>query len=109
MLNMTEVQFKVAVDEVISKNEIVLELKSDVAVLKSDVSCLKSEQHRQGLILEDMQCNVRTIVQALSPLLRNSEKTQALVDGQHEQNERIDVTQEVLRTHIGDKNIHRTA
>ena len=83
-------------------------LKSDGAVLKSDVSCLKSEQHRQGLILEDLQSNVRTIVHALSPLLRNSEKTQALVDGQHELKDRIDVTQEVLRTHKKDNRTYPT-
>ena len=107
MLNMTEIQFKQSVNEVIDHNPTIVEMKSNVAELKSDVAELKTEQHRQGLILEDVQSNMRTIAQAISPLLAKSEKIDRLETHQVAQRDEIEVTQAVLREHIRSAKVHR--
>ena len=156
MLNMTETQFKQTIDDVISKNGIVLGLcrdvdglkqdvcglkqdvcglKQDVCGLKQDVGGLKqnfaelsnevhrrgiiqedmqkdlkmlrNEVHRQGLIQEDMQKDLRTIVQAITPLLKKTERTEDLENKLQDHQDKIEVTQVVLRTHINDANVHK--
>jgi chromosome segregation ATPase len=154
---MKETQFKQAVDDVISNNGTIKELKTDVSQLKTDVSQLKTdvselktdvsqlktdvsqlktdvsqlktdvsqlkhtqeemntrlqgvetEQHRQGLIQEDMQKDLRTIAQAVTPLLKNSTKTQTIEDQLRDQKDQIEVTQIALRDHFADPLAHQT-
>ena len=115
----------------------VTELKSDVAELKSDVTELKSnfaafkieqhsqgaelhrqgaelhrqgnELHRLGLLFEDMQSDIRTIAQAVSPFIAKVEKIDALETNQGTQRDQIEVTQTVLREHISNPRAHRAA
>ena len=44
-------------------------LKTDVAGLKTEMAEVKVEQHRQGIMLEELRDNVNLIVEGLSPLL----------------------------------------
>ena len=116
MSDMKEKKFKQAVDEVITDNGTVKELKTDVSQLKSDVRQLKQTQdemktelHRQGLIQEDMHQKLITIAEAVTPLLKHSEKAQRIENELHDHKDQLDVTQIALRNHIADPSAHRGA
>ena len=77
---MTKQEVVKLIDEGIDHNQTIKELKADVAELKTDVAGLKTEmtevkveQHRQGIMLEELRDNVNLIVEGLSPLLQKSE------------------------------------
>ena len=117
---MKETQFKQAVDVTISNNDTIKEMKTDVSQLKTDVSQLReemntrfngveSELHRQGLIQEEMQKDLRTIAQAVTPLLKNSAKTRTIEEQLGDQKDQIEVTQISLRDHLADPFAHRPA
>ena len=116
MLNMTEIQFKAAVNETIDRNPTIMELKSDFAAFKIELHRQGNEQHRQGnelhrlgLLFEDMQSNIRTIAQAVSPFIAKAEKIDSLETNQGTQRDQIEVTQTVLREHISNPRAHRAA
>jgi chromosome segregation ATPase len=82
-------------------------LKTDVAELKTDVAGLKDEQHRQGLMLEDLQGNVQRVLEALTPVLKKGERVDAHDAALERQAEDLAVTKSALRAHISDDKLHR--
>ena len=111
---MQENQVKQLVDEAISNNAIVIQLKLDVAQNTKDISkntkdigLIKREVHRQGLIQEDMQKDLKTVVQAITPLLEKYQKIDKLEDQMGEQKEGLAIVRDVVGLHIADTTIHR--
>ena len=95
-------------DVAVLKQDVAL-LKQDVSELKTDMTNLKHEVHRQGLIQEDMQKDVKTILQAVTPLIQKCEKIDPLKEQTQAQKEELSVVKEAVRLHITDTNIHQTA
>ena len=58
------------IDEGIDNNQTIKELKTDVAGLKTEMTEVKVEQHRQGIMLEELRDNVNLIVEGFSPVLQ---------------------------------------
>ena len=94
------------IDKGIDRNKTIRSLKTDVAGLKTDVAGLKTEQHRQGLLMEEMCDNIKLITEALSPLPYKGEKITRLEEKVVDQADQIKVTQWSLQKHIQDKKIH---
>ena len=118
---MTKQEVVKLIDEGIDHNQTIKELKADVAELKTDVAGLKTdvaglktemtevkvEQHRQGIMLEELRDNVNLIVEGLSPLLQKSESMGAVDERLDENSEEISVVKTALKSHINNSDIHR--
>ena len=114
MQSLTKKDIRLIVDEGIDQNKTILTLKTDVAGLKTDVaglktdmSSVKGEQHRQGILMEEMRDNINLIVEAISPLLRKSEGMDELNENIAENQAQITIVKSTLRSHMENKNIHR--
>ena len=101
------------VDEAIEDNKTIKTLKSDVKTLKSDVktlksdmSCVKHEQHKQGLILEDMQDNIRLLVEGVSPLLQKSSAMESIDQKISNNRDEIIIVKSGLQSHMADTDAH---
>ena len=81
-------------------------LKSDVKTLKSDMSCVKHEQHKQGLILEDMQDNIRLLVEGVSPLLQKSSAMESIDQKILRNRDEITIVKAGLKSHMADTDAH---
>jgi hypothetical protein len=93
--------------DVLVLKEDVAGLKTDVAGLKTDVAELKVEQHRQGLMLEDLQGNVQRILEALTPVLKKGERVDAHEVALERQADDLAITKSALRAHVSDDTLHR--
>ena len=107
MGNITKKEFLLLVDEGISSNKTILTLKTDVAGLKTDMLNVKEEQHRQGIMMEELRDNVNLIVEGISPLLKKSESMEELTEKLDKNNDQIAIVETSLKSHIKNKNIHR--
>jgi len=81
-------------------------LRTDVDGLRTDVNGLREEVRWNGVVTEDIQANVRRILEVVTPAIQKTE----LVD-QHSQTldtlqTDVTVTQQVLKAHIADKDRH---
>jgi len=67
----------------------------------------EQEAHRQGIMLEDLQQNMRTIAEAVYPLLKKSAEMKDFDGTLRNHDAEIKITRTVLRDHIHDKSVHR--
>jgi len=111
---MKAAQLALTIDKVIEENATIQGLKAgqkrqgnDIHVLKDEQRRLADEQHRQGVILEDIQSQVETIAEAVTPLLRNSEEIPRLKNTLESHSQEITMTQHTLKHHIKDPDAHR--
>ena len=72
---------------------------------------VKEEQHRQGIMMEELRDNVNLIVEGISPLLKKSESMEELTEKLDENNDQIAIVETSLKSHFKNKNknknIHR--
>jgi chromosome segregation ATPase len=106
--NMVKKDFLELVDKGIENNKTILSLKTDVSELKTDVRSLKEEQHRQGILLEDMSDNINLLVEAVSPLLKKSEDMGDLNEKVEDSQDQISIVKTTLKSHIQNKKLHKS-
>ena len=72
---------------------------------------VKEEQHRQGIMMEELRDNVNLIVEGISPLLKKSESMEELTEKLDKNNDQIAIVETSLKSHFKNKNknknIHR--
>lgn len=100
MQAMTKQEIVKLIDEGIDNNQ-------SIRGLKTAMTEVKVEQHRQGIMLEELRDNVNLIVEGLSPLLQKSESMEAIGERLEENSDEISVVKTALKSHINNADIHR--
>jgi len=67
----------------------------------------EQETHRQGIVQEDLQQDMRAIAEAVYPLLKKSAEMSDFDGALKKHDAEIKITKTVLKGHIQDKSIHR--
>jgi hypothetical protein len=97
---MEATQLELIVDNAIGKNSV-------IQVLKDEQQRQGTEQHRQGVLLEDIQSQIQMIAEAVTPLLRSSEEMPEIKSTITSHRQDITITQQALNNHIKDPNAHK--
>jgi len=80
----------------------------DVVIRKNTtILPMKDELLRQGVILEDIQRNLKIIAKAVTPLLRLSEAMSEIKSTLKSHSKEISMTQKMLEHHVKEPNAHR--
>ena len=64
------------------------------------------EQHRLGLMLEDLQGNMQRVLEVLTPVLKKGERVEAHEAALERQADDLAITKSALRAHISDDTLH---
>ena len=83
-------------DDVALLKDDVAVLKDDVSVLKDDVSALKDEQRRQGVLLENLESKMDTVLEMLSANLHVKQQ----VDGYEDRLQKLEADNDMVKSTV---------
>lgn len=75
--------------------------------MEADITVLKAEQHRQGLLMEDMDRKMDRLVDASLPAKHREVQMDRLEDLTDSHEQRLGAVESTLNNHIGDRERHR--
>ncbi len=121
MLQISEARFIELVDQAIGNNKLILQIvktldqhtetldghTQTIDGLTNAIENLDERTHKQGILAEKTNSDVRLVIERVTPLMEKSASFEEVDHALKNNNDQIKITQKTLNKHIEDKSIHR--
>lgn len=96
MSGITEDTIRTIVREEIAAAPVVTTMRANIATLQDDVSALKDEQRRQGVLLENLESKMDTVLEMLSANLNVKQQ----VDGYEDRLQKLEADNDMVKSTV---------